>query len=378
MNARRRTRNAALAIIAPALGIALIALGAQVGPDGDATASLDPAGHLVTSTENLPRRLSDTGLYQANGEVDPLNVPFAPQYPLWTDGASKRRWVRLPKGATIDATDIDAWRFPKGTTFWKEFAWEGRKVETRMIRRGDDGAWSFATYVWNDEQTDATLAPEAGIPDAFTLPASVSGTKVRKHSIPGTADCLSCHASNPSVAIGFDALQLSDDRDPGAPHAESLPPGAVTLKRLITEGRLLPARKELLASPPRIRADDPIARSARGYLSANCGSCHNAKGPLARLGFSFKEGVGKGAAPSPIAAHSRYLVPGVAAESSFVLVAGAPEHSAALYRMKSRRPASQMPPLGTSVADTAGVALVTRWVRGMDASTDRMAVGTKP
>src|SRR5262245_9039318 len=71
-----------------------------------------------------PQKLSDTGLYR-----DPVTRTIAaearvysPQYPLWTDGATKLRWVALPKGSAIDAKDAEAWRFPVGTRFWKQFS----------------------------------------------------------------------------------------------------------------------------------------------------------------------------------------------------------------------------------------------------------------
>ena len=61
-----------------------------------------------------PRLLSQTGLYAAPGVVAARNLAYAPQYPLWTDGAAKRRWIRLPAGATIDAADPDnSMTFPK-------------------------------------------------------------------------------------------------------------------------------------------------------------------------------------------------------------------------------------------------------------------------
>src|SRR5262245_12020436 len=85
-----------------------------------------------------PLRLSETGLYDASGAIDPRNLPFVPQYPLWSDGAEKLRWVRLPEGSKIDVTDVDAWRFPAGTRFWKQFVWAGSKVETRMIWKVDE------------------------------------------------------------------------------------------------------------------------------------------------------------------------------------------------------------------------------------------------
>ena len=62
----------------------------------------------------------------------------------------------LPPGSTIDATVLDAWEFPVGTKFWKEFAFNGRKVETRFLWRASDSGWVFASYVWNEAGTDGT------------------------------------------------------------------------------------------------------------------------------------------------------------------------------------------------------------------------------
>jgi hypothetical protein len=309
-----------------------------------------------------PARLSETGLYRADGSIDPRNRPVAPQYPLWTDGARKSRWIRLPAGATIDAADVDAWSFPPGTVIWKEFAWGGRRVETRLMRRERDGGWTYATYAWSEDQADALLAPREGIPGAHEVAPG------RRHSIPGVDDCTACHGSAPSPVLGFTALQLSDDRDPLAPHAEPLPAGAVTLRTLVAEGRLVPARAELAARPPRIRAQGPVERAAVGYLSANCGSCHNARGPLARLGFSLLHSEADGTEPAlatAVGAGTRFPVPGAPADSARVIEPGAPERSALLHRLRSRRPASQMPPLGTVVADTTAAALVRRWIEGL-------------
>jgi len=56
----------------------------------------------------LPRLLSDTALFSP-GTTTTLAagvVPFAPQYPLWSDGTRKRRWIALPPGAAIDAARV--------------------------------------------------------------------------------------------------------------------------------------------------------------------------------------------------------------------------------------------------------------------------------
>ncbi|MEQ1878129.1 MAG: hypothetical protein ABL958_15915, partial [Bdellovibrionia bacterium] len=58
---------------------------------------------------------------------------FQPKYQLFSDGASKRRWLFLPQGSKIDTTDMNAWKFPVGTQLWKEFSRGGKKVETRWV-----------------------------------------------------------------------------------------------------------------------------------------------------------------------------------------------------------------------------------------------------
>src|SRR5687768_17536817 len=246
------------------------------------------AGFETESTTPVaPALLSQTGLYAGEGTItiDPLNRPFSPQYPFWTDGATKKRWIRLPAGSAIEATNVSRWEFPIGTKFWKEFSFDGRKVETRMLWRVNADAWVFATYAWNEAQTDAALAPEAGLPGI----AEVAPGK--RHSIPGIADCRSCHDSARTEILGFDALNLSDDRDPNAPHAETLTKEMLTLRTLTEENLLSPKRSELITTPPRIAASSPNARAALGYLSTNCGSCHNRESSIASLGLILKHSV---------------------------------------------------------------------------------------
>jgi hypothetical protein len=112
-----------------------------------------------------PRFLSQPGLYAdaATLKIDSGNRVFSPQYPLWSNGATKRRWVRLPAGSTINVADLSRWELPVGTRFWKEVSLKGRKVETRFLWQTAKGQWIFASYVWNDAQTDAALASESGI-----------------------------------------------------------------------------------------------------------------------------------------------------------------------------------------------------------------------
>ena len=42
----------------------------------------------------------------------------------------------------------------------------------------------------------------------------------RSHTIPGVSDCKVCHQGGRTEVLGFSAVQLSPERDPGALHAE--------------------------------------------------------------------------------------------------------------------------------------------------------------
>jgi cytochrome c553 len=329
------------------------------------------ASETGTTAPVAPRLLSQTGLYSdaATLKIDVRNRPFSPQYPLWSDGASKRRWVRLPAGSQIDVANLEKWELPVGTRFWKEFSFNGRKIETRFLWRTSKDRWVFASYAWNNAQADAELASESGIAEIAEI---ASG---KRHSIPSVSECRSCHDSSRTEILGFNALQLSDDRDPNALHAEPLSRDMITLRTLVDENLISPQRAELVANPPRIAASSPITRSALGYLSTNCGNCHNRDSSIASLGLHLKHEVGDGrrgatgAAPDCMPAlattagrRGHWFIP-EAPEESRIINPGHPESSALIRRVKSRRPISQMPPIGTVVADSQAVDLLTSWVQ---------------
>src|ERR1700761_9828980 len=58
--------------------------------------------------QSFPRNLSQTCLAQLLGQEGSAATQYsnifeyAPQYPAYSDGATKRRWIYLPTGAQID------------------------------------------------------------------------------------------------------------------------------------------------------------------------------------------------------------------------------------------------------------------------------------
>lgn len=325
-----------------------------------AAAIVAASAQSVAEPPALPQRLADTGLYAPGSvtKVRPANLPFTPQYPLWSDGATKRRWLHIPTGKWIDGSRPDEWNFPIGTKLWKEFS-QGRRVETRMIERLEDGSWRFAAYVWNEQGTEATLAPEAGIP-ALPVRAAPGG----RYTIPGEADCRACHEGAAVPVLGVSALQLSSDRDALAPHAEGGNAGDLDLGGLVARGWLRNLPAPLMQEAPRIEADTPVARAALGYLHANCGHCHNDNGSPPPVELVLAQSASGGAGKvlrSLLAAGTRYRTRGTHASRS--LEPGKPEESMLVARMRSRNPQTQMPPLGTHVADTQALELIERWIR---------------
>lgn len=311
---------------------------------------------------SVPRRLADTGLYAGGSlsQIAAANRAFSPQYPLWTDGLTKRRWIYLPPGSAIDGRDEGNWDFPIGTRLWKEFSAGGRPVETRMSWKVAADRWIFATYEWSADGSDAVLAPDAGrVTDVEVAPD-------RRHGIPSRTDCTACHGATSPRPLGFTALQLSPDRDPNSIHGEPLQPGMVTLQTLVADGLLVHSRSDLLSAPPRIRTSDPETRSVLGYLVGNCSMCHNgdgeitASGPVIRYRALIEDA--DAVARSLVESPTRWQVPGVDADGSVLVAPGAPQRSAILARMRSRAPSSQMPPLGTSVRDQAAVDALTSWI----------------
>jgi hypothetical protein len=331
-----------------------------------ALASALLAGLIVPAQagQAVPDRLSETGLYlPGTTAVDPRNRPFSPQYPLWTDGAAKSRWLRLPQGTRIDARNIDGWIFPVGTRLWKEFSFGGRKVETRMIWRSSTDAWSYATYVWNDAQTDATLVPAEGLRGVAEIAPG------KRHAIPSREDCRTCHENGTATPVlGFTALQLSTDRDPAAPHADALAPGMLTVRALVDEQLLDPPRPELATNPPRIPGG-PRTRAVLGYLTGNCGHCHNERSTIATVRYPMQ-------VPA-YASHDEvrrmvdvlrtrptaWEVPHAQPGTTTMVADGSPDRSALFVRMRSRQPSSQMPPLGSVVADRQALELIASWIQ---------------
>ena len=307
-------------------------------PRSEACHDASDAGYLTT---RLPCLLSETGLYESDMvTLAPGVHPFAPQFPLWTDGAVKRRWIRLPEGTKIDTTEMDYWSYPAGTRLWKEFVRDEVRVETRLIEKQESGAWYMVAYQWRDDLSEADAVPN-GVENA-------SGTE---HDIPNVDDCLKCHSQQPDKALGFSAIQLSHDPiEPGDQNEW-------TLERLMDA--------DLLTAPPAqpfVVPGTDVERSFFGYVHANCGHCHNPRGAAnSQTGLDLWMKVADLAGPvnefsvyKGIVDSDLGWLDGQRPAASKRIASGSLDDSAIYQRFATKGEAWSMPPLGTEITDPAG------------------------
>ena len=66
---------------------------------------------------------------------------------------------------------------------------------------------------------------------------------------------------------------------------------------------------------------------------------------------------------------SKWQIPQAPDGASAFVTPGAPDLSALLVRMRSRRPSTQMPPLGTVLHDREAIDLVTGWIQDLRFAT---------
>lgn len=297
-----------------------------------------------------PATLAETGLC-TNAACTTFSADvraYAPQFALWTDGAVKRRWMYLPPGTTIDTSDMNFWKFPVGTKFWKEFTRDGVRVETRYMVKllADDaalGAWFFVAYQWNLAQTETTAVTQ-GVMDA-------NGTQ---HDIPSRSQCRRCHENNPSRVLGFSAISL----DYAAPAGMTDLDDAIGLN-------LLSAAPTGATSPHFPLPGTAIDQAAFGYLHANCGHCHNPRSTVhATTALELRLDVTKLATTTVTPTYLTTVnVNGtVGGLLGKIIKPQDTANSVIITRTNATTSPPKMPELGTEIVDPAGQAALTAWI----------------
>ncbi len=344
---------------------------------------------------NFPTKLSDTGLFANVKEhkVAPGIVPYAPAAPFWSDGAIKMRFIGVPGTESIDANS-GRWEAPEGTVTIKSFQLEmkdgdpsSRKlIETRIMVR-QDKEWTGYSYLWNDEQTEATLVAKEGLDKTYKIAdkSAPGGVREQLWHYPSRTECMVCHSRAANFVLGFNNLQLDSEyeypsgvkdnqlrtlfhagilkKDPPKPPVEAKPAeaGKAEAKK---KGRGFRGRGQATEISYKLvdphDTTKPLEDRARSYFYTNCASCHiEAGGGNSLMSMDFS---------TPL---ERMRMVGVKPLHVFpdkpdaeLIKPGDPENSVVFLRM-SRRGTGQMPPLSTNVVDQKSVEMLREWITSL-------------
>ena len=349
-----------------------------------ALSACEPTQHDVQlfPADQPPALLSEWGILAAHDDQLLLHkdvVPYELNTPLFSDYALKLRTVWMPDGTAASYNADQEFDFPVGTIISKTFHYQKADdwrednlsvrhseyentqintpplnldrnllLETRLLIRYADG-WQAFPYVWNAEQTDATLEI-AGDIRQLTLGKDDSSLQVN-YVVPDVNQCGGCHTPDHTAGdlrpLGPRAWQLNREyawwqsADSQLSHWEA-------------EGLL-----QNMPSLPMTELDS-LQDRARAYLDANCAHCHNPAGAAdtSALHLNIDAPLDRkfGICKTPVA------VGRGSGDLSYDIFPGRPEESIMVFRMINTDPAIAMPELGRSLVHDEGVALVVEWI----------------
>ena len=322
------------------------------GPGGAGILSkIVPTG--AVAPDNFPKLLSQTGCVDPSDATKPAAgvIPYDVNSPLWSDGAKKARWLAIPDGQKITIGADNDWDLPIGSVAMKEFSVGGKRIETRLFMRHDDGGWGGYTYEWNDQGTDAALLPAGK--------AKPVGDGTQTWTYPSRTQCIQCHSVAAGGTIGLETWQLN--RDVVYPSTNRQSNALATLDHIGMFTAPLAGAPATLPKLPDPAGTDPIEQRARSYLHANCSHCHRPQGGGQgtmdlRFGESLKDTATCNAA----------VTQGNVGAASKIVVPGDPTTSAMSLRFHATD-SKRMPPVAVSILDPTGSKVIDDWITSLTA-----------
>ena len=240
----------------------------------------------VAAVSNFPRRLSQTGLFSSTADQQPAPgvIPYSINTELWADGATAARFLAVPDQGRIALDDQGNWRFPDGSVLVRTVSIEQdeghpasrRRMETQILHLEAD-AWRPYSYVWNADQTDATLA-EPGGANMTLVQKTSGGRRELNYHVYARTECVLCHSPwvekrttvygiQSASPLGINPAQLNRPVARGANTPNQL--------EVLHEEGLLDVNGDLGKLPKQVDPYDESAdldRRARSYLQTNCAS----------------------------------------------------------------------------------------------------------
>jgi len=313
----------------------------------------------------LPKLLSQTGAFKDTRTLTPADglIPYEIRVPFWSDGASKLRWVSVPK-EKIGFSPTGDWTFPSGSVFVKTFELpvdEGnptvkRRLETRLLVRDGAGGVYGVVYKWRADNSDADLL-SSSVTEKIPIRTANGATRYQSWYYPSRKDCLQCHNAHTSGVLGVKTRQMNRD---------ITFPSGITDNELRTWNHLGLFSTKLneadLPSLPSLAVLDDSSRSiedrARSYLDANCSQCHRPGVTVANFDARYDTPLARqGLVDGPVLIDERI-------DHSRVIASNDIWRSIAFMRVNTNGDI-RMPPIARETIDPQGVALLRQWIASL-------------
>lgn len=321
--------------------------------------------------DNIPyNTLSEYNFYNGTmADLEPVYgvLPYDLNSSLFSDYAEKKRFIWMPENVKANyVADSEPFDFPAGTILIKNFYYnnvlpemETVIIETRlMIKLEDD--WTFANYVWNEDQTEAFFTTEASFKPLEWI--QDGELKQVEYRVPRFAECFTCHNSyDIPLPIGLKPQNLNRQ----LVYNDGIMNQLSKWKEFGYLSENTPS--DIVSIVPYTDETKPLELRVRSYLDINCAHCHSDERhcDYAPIRFAFKD------TDNPTSL-------GVCVENDFILEGdinhifepGNPAGSAAFARIQSTAEDIRMPILARTLMHEEGVALIETWINSLTQNCD--------
>ncbi|MBY5994179.1 SO2930 family diheme c-type cytochrome [Ferrimonas balearica] len=286
---------------------------------------------------------------------------------LFSDYASKYRFLFLPPGSQMTYHDTETLGLPVGTVLVKTFALPSdtalsgedneRLIETRLLIHRESG-WVALPYLWQGDEAQFTPAGALVAHEMTHRDQTLSFN----YEVPSQPQCKQCHQwSDGEVArfspIGLKARLLNRPGEDGDNQ----------LQAWLAKGWLDRVPDDIPTAADLYDSSASLTDRAKGYLDINCAHCHRPEGFASlsglRLGFFVDHTTMEyGICKQPPG------YDGGAAGLDYDIVPGDGANSILPYRMAQLDAKDRMPPIGRALVHDDAVALVRQWIDSLDPS----------
>jgi uncharacterized repeat protein (TIGR03806 family) len=314
--------------------------------------------------------LSDYHFFNGNiADLIPNNkvLPYDLITPLFSDYAEKSRFIWMPAGVSATyESDNKVLNFPDGTVMIKNFYYDNvqpegnRKIlETRLIYK-KNGAWVFADYTWNDDQTGATYS----LTGSFVPVQWIDKNDILRNvdfRIPPESECFTCHkVSNMSLTVSSPIGPKPQNLNRMYNYGE----GEINqLGKWVEEGYLESYPSDINTVVAWDDSTQLLKDRVRAYLDMNCSHCHQQGSHCSYrpLRFAYSE-TAFSEDSLGVCIEPQEFIPG---PMTHIIARGNPTKSVLYFRLNSTQEQFRMPLLGRSVVHEEAVALVSAYINSL-------------